>query len=1114
MVVPAEEQEDLSSVRTIDNDEHGIRMKMIDFSNPVLDKNGRPSVTGRDSGQTAVLGYDSSKYGLVSTDLKDDGYPVTDPAKTGMPAASLAQLFDSGDAVNANHLFIESIYNESGYFEYDSTQNFARFNENGDGNFVVYDQLGAISNYDGPTGRHGQFLPYNDLVEGQYCDFTNDTNVLAQELPDTYTRKGEKLYDLGTRATVDYFFGMEMEASFTQTANGLDAWGHDIIFEFSGDDDFWLYVDGELVLDVGGTHAASIGNINFRTGEVNTVIRNVNGGVDRQQHTTLRAIYESNYRSRNPDKTDAVVATYLDGIFHLNEEGNYVFKDYTNHTMKMFYMERGAGASNLHMRFNLAAVKPGTVELAKKLSGAAENTRNNLIQFPYQIWYRTESDAPGTFRLLGTRAGDRNLVKYKDTTTSVTYNERLQIDGTEYDHVFMLRPGERAVIDLPEGTEEYYFKECGVNTEVYDKVSANGVAVTGTGEGTRKDFAVDPADMNARPEVIYDNQVREGTVRTLSITKKLYDTDGTTELTYPAVKDLFSFRLYLGTEYADDENLPLANLYSYFVRDTSGNYCRWNSEGTDKGFVPISPAVRDYDELKALLDTMTPAQREAIIFRTSPNGSISKIPAGYTVEVRDLFVGTKWKVEERDNEIPRGYTRRESDGYTRTDAEPDIEQKDPVSGVMEARPEDQPDAPDPAVDVRNQIGWGLTVKKVWSDKDFMASHDDVYFAVYLNDTHAAEPAADQLIEGSVRRLKSPSDEIYYFFDDLKDKQGNTHEFSEFTVREVKLTGAEISVDPETGEEVITYDTITPVENGGTLVNGGVPAGGEHHDGYQYSVNYDPGESTGQNENIRTDTVTNSRPGIRIYKTVWNWTDPLGGARFTIKDADGHDAAAESVSQEESDAAEEAAAPADGTDKAPEALTEEQEAAAADPAGETEEAAEAETAEEEEIVEDQLIPLESSNDGWFSNKAGTRYYYAVNNRYVTGFRTIKGDTYYFYPSTLSVTKIRTAMAVGWISSGGRKYYAKKRSGTFKAPLVSGFQKIGNYTYYFYTKKTGSHPKFSMATGVFKHNGYTYYANSKGHVVTGFQKIKGKTYYFYKSTTNKHYSRTLAFGPASM
>ncbi len=898
VVVPVEEQDQLSTVKTIDNNEHGITMKMIDFNNRVEDEQGRPSQTGRDSGQTAVLGFGTNSYGLVSTDLKDDGYPVTDPDKTGKPAASLGQLFDSPDAVDANHLFIESIYNESGYFEYDSTQNFSRFNENNDGNFTVYDQLGAISNYNGPTGRHGQFLPYNDLIEGEYCDFTNDTNVLAQELPDTYTRKGEKLYNLGTRTTVDYFFGMELEASFTQTANGLDAWGHDIIFEFSGDDDFWLYVDGELVLDVGGTHAASIGNINFRTGEVTTIIRNVNGTVDRQQHTTLREVYENNYRTRYPDKTDAEVAEYLDGIFHLNDDGNYVFKDYTNHTMKMFYMERGAGASNLHMRFNLAAVKPGTVELGKKISGAAENSSNNLIQFPYQIWYNTESDP--TFRLFGTRAGEKDLVKYKDTTTSVPYHPNLNIAGTTYEHVFMIRPGERAVIDLPQDTSQYYFKECGVNTDIYDKVLANGEELAGTPVGERKDFAVNPADMNVRPEVIYDNQVKEGTVRTLSISKKLYDTDGETELEYPDIKTLFSFRLYLGTEYADDENLPLAYLYSYFVKDTAGNYCRWNSAGAESGFVPISPAISDYEDLKALLDTMTPAEKEAIIFRTSPNGAISKIPAGYTVEVRDLVVGTKWKVEERDGEIPRGYTRREEDGYTRTDTDPDITQKDPVSGVMEARPEDHPDEPDPAVDVRNQIGWGLTVKKVWTDKDFMSSHDDIYFAVFMNDDPDAEPGIDQLIPGTVRRLKSPSDELYYFFDDLKDEHGQTHQFSEFVIREVVLTGAEISVDPETGEEVITYDTITPIENGGSLVNGGVPAGGEHHDGYQYSVNYEPGESTGHNENIRIDTVTNSRPGIRIYKTMWNWTDPLGNARFTLKDGDGHDAAAASYTSRSSD----------------------------------------------------------------------------------------------------------------------------------------------------------------------------------------------------------------------
>ena len=68
---------------------------------------------------------------------------------------------------------------------------------------------------------------------------------------------------------MDYFFGMELEASFTQTPNGKDNWGHDIIFEFSGDDDMWFFVDDYLIPDLGGIHSAMSGNVNFRTGAIN-----------------------------------------------------------------------------------------------------------------------------------------------------------------------------------------------------------------------------------------------------------------------------------------------------------------------------------------------------------------------------------------------------------------------------------------------------------------------------------------------------------------------------------------------------------------------------------------------------------------------------------------------------------------------------------------------------------------------------------------------------------------------------------------------------------------------------------------------------------------------------
>lgn len=849
----------LTEVKTIDGSLYGIEMKMINFPNNYV--NGRARV------QLDWFGGDGGP-GLLSTNLDENGYP-TGTNQTNKNGVPLSDLFDNMQDVN--HLFIQSVYNESGYFEYDSTQNFAHLNEEGEkeGTFTVYDQIGAITgkNETKVTRTHGQFMPYNDIEAGSFAfdktgkPITNLTDVLKNPLPDTNPRKGEKLYLIGDEdtKTADYFFGMEMSASFTQTASGLDAWGHDIIFEFSGDDDFWFYVDDELVLDLGGVHQAEAGTINFRTGEV-WFSRVVSPTSDKmvETNTTLYQVFRDNYVAREMSEED--IESNLARIFTQNSAGQYVFKDYTNHKMRMFYMERGAGASNLHMRFNLAAVRPGTFLLSKKLSGA-ESESNSLVEFPYQVFYYVEGDGEHTAHQLT----DASKVVYEGTSKSVKYaGSFTPAGGTKsYENVFFLKPGETAEVELPEHTVSYYVVECGVNPEIYNVVSANGEEITGEESRNpgRLDYPIEADTLNNRSSVEYDNHVSQNAVRTLNITKRLWDQGGQNRLEYPDDKTPFTLRLYLGSENDSSEDLPLANMYPYHVKvSKTGEYCRWDADaGT---FASLGKT--DFAEL-------TEEERASATFTTSIYGSISYIPADHTVEVRNLIAGTQFMVEERANEIPRGYTLRQLDGYTRVDIDPsDTTFDEPYAGTITA-------GETPSIEVRNQKGWGLTVEKDWTDRDFMSSREPAYFGVFLDGT---------LVNGSVRQLAYGQKQIYYFFESLAENK----KFSDYVIREVEVTPKEGLTVDDIGV-VSGYTSADPIDEGGAITINGIATGDTASQSHTYHVHYEVGEATLHNENVRTDTVTNSRPGIELVKTRTDGETPLSGAVFTLKNASGQDVSA-------------------------------------------------------------------------------------------------------------------------------------------------------------------------------------------------------------------------------
>jgi LPXTG-motif cell wall-anchored protein len=228
-------------------------------------------------------------------------------------------------------------------------------------------------------------------------------------------------------------------------------------------------------------------------------------------------------------------------------------------------------------------------------------------------------------------------------------------------------------------------------------------------------------------------------------------------------------------------------------------------------------------------------------------------------------------VEERESEIPKGYRLK---GYQRVEGS---YIGDSNSGTIR-------DNSDPSIEVHNQRGWGLSLEKVWSDADYMESHDPVYFGVYV----PGEKGEPVLLDGSLRQLTTDQTSLYWYFDTIEEGVS----FDRYNVYEVALT------NPKTDDEgkVTSWDQIRMLDEGDQITIGGTAKGKDHvADGYTYSISCSRGELTGSSDkvkNVRTDQITNSRTGVLIKK-VDGEGQPLAGAKFTLKDSKGNDLGAPS-----------------------------------------------------------------------------------------------------------------------------------------------------------------------------------------------------------------------------
>lgn len=322
---------------------------------------------------------------IVNNTLSD-GYPKLSEA---LGDESLDYLFDSSAQTGkTSHFGVTGLLKvQGGYYVYDSSENYAAYNADKNA-FDIYDTWGI-----GNSSHQGQFFPFDAADE-----VFNEENGWLVQNGITADNTGNSSYNGGK--PVNHHFGLSMSTRFVQPNGGLTNDDKPMTFEFAGDDDVWVFIDDVLVGDIGGIHDRASLSIDFQTGDIK-----VNGNND---GTLL-----SKYRAANKDTTSGFA-------------GN-TFKDSTKHTLKFFYLERGALYSNMELKFNLVTVPESDI--------IKFDQDGKFVQGAEFKLYKTDKDFKTEGKLLGSgttdEAGHLTLTNDDDNGV-INFDDLYEDSGSKY----------------------------------------------------------------------------------------------------------------------------------------------------------------------------------------------------------------------------------------------------------------------------------------------------------------------------------------------------------------------------------------------------------------------------------------------------------------------------------------------------------------------------------------------------------------------------------------------------------------------------------------------------------------------------------------------------------
>lgn len=332
-----------------------------------------------------------------------------------------------------------------------------------DFNYEVADLFTVESDVDYKTSYADVDIPF--VYENGYFVFDSDKydyKMDEDNLQLTAEEGGSGFWPYGSG---NYYFGMNMSVEFSMneygTVDGLEN-GDPAVFEFSGDDDIWVYIDDQLVLDMGGIHGAVSGSVDF---------------ANRKATITEEAYSET---LENPSRE----VVLQDSLF-----------DNDTHTLRVFYLERGGGSSNCKITFNMPTIN-GDEDITGDVSFNKSNMATKGAIEGAEFTLYSDISCADEF-VLAKATSNENGVVFEDVPTGVYYMKETKTPSGFVDTGAIYK-----VIVSGNSSENviYYIKD--ENGTAVEK-NMNGEYVIYNEPNGTKEFTVDKSDS----VVDYDERV-------------------------------------------------------------------------------------------------------------------------------------------------------------------------------------------------------------------------------------------------------------------------------------------------------------------------------------------------------------------------------------------------------------------------------------------------------------------------------------------------------------------------------------------------------------------------------------------------------------------------------